>query len=893
MKYNIKQFVIVFLILSLLLITNNKSQATESYRLPDTVRPNLYTLEISPDLENSNFTANEKITLVISKETKEIILNSCEIKIDNVKITNKKNNDTVNLEVTYDQENETAKFSSTNTLQVGTYVLSLNYKGILNDKLRGFYLSKYTDNNQTVHKIATTKMEPADARRMFPCFDEPAMKACYQITVKIDPGLTAISNSPISKHYLNKQENKEIVEFMTSPKMSTYLVALIVGPFASTEPINKDGCEIRVWSVKDKIKLGDYARNRASELLSYYNNYFNIKYPLPKLDLIAIPDFASGAMENFGAITFRETALLIDDKTSSVDRKQTVTSIVAHEIAHMWFGDLVTMAWWDDLWLNEAFATWMSVKAVDNLEPNWQYYIKYITWRLYAMNIDSLKCSRPIHNEVHSPAQAVEMFDNITYLKGSAILKMIETWVGNENFRLGVSNYLKAHLYGNATTNDLWKDIETQSGKPVQALAQTFVNQPGYPLLTLRVSKNNKLEVSQQQFFLNKDTVGNHNAKWLIPLTACSFKSKNSLPLSYVINDSLEEIQDYQCFEPYKANIYASGYYRTNYNDTNFNLLKNNLQKYLTPSERLSFLNDQWNLTKSLNINFSDFINLLNEYKTEKDTYVIKEMITTLYDLYNYVPNDKLNSFALYANSILKETFATTGQENKPNDSTLTKSLRSNLLTFLGTCGQNKKILANCQNYLNSTFYKDSPIIDGDKLRTALLVVAFNGTKHDYNSIYNQYLKAKSPEIKTACLFALANFRSTDLISKTLNLSLSDKVKTQDGPHLIAACFSNPVGLAPAYVANPIAQIQALAFFKSHFTDLNNRFVPRYIPLMIQAMASITNQNDLTDIQAFFKEHPLKLGNQSLTETLEIIASNVKFKKANSTKINAWLDCLK
>ena len=877
----------LILILSILIAFPLGLSAAEEDRLPQSVSPSFYNLDLTPDLDKATFTGSEKIKLKITTTTSDIILNSSEIDIKEASLNNDKTKEKFSLTVSYNLDNETADLKAKDKLALGDYTLSLSYNGILNNKLRGFYLSKYTDSNNQEHKIATTQMEPADARRMFPCFDEPAFKSQYQLTVKIDPELVAISNASIEKKYLDKKSNKEVYEFAPTPKMSTYLVALIVGPFEATTPINKNDCEIKVWTVKGKSNLAYYARNKASDILPYYNHYFNINYPLKKLDLIAIPDFEAGAMENLGAITFRESDLLIDENTGSVDNKQNITSIIAHEMAHLWFGDMVTMAWWDDLWLNEAFATWMSVKAVDYLEPSWNYYFKYTTWRLYAMNFDSLKCSRAIQAPVSGPNQAQEMFDSITYMKGCSVLKMIESWIGAENFRGGVCNYLKEHLFGNATTNDLWQALTDKSGKPVSTLAPTFVNQPGYPLLTLSIAGDNRLKVSQKQFFINKDSSSDTNRKWLVPLELACMEKESSNPnkykstLSTVINDQLEEIQDFRCFEPFKANVKAYGYYRTAYESTNFDLLQINNQKYLSAQERLTLLNDEWNLVKSLNLGFGDFISLLNNFKSEPDTYVIKEMIASLYKIAPYVPDDKLAKFAKYSSGILESAYKKYGMENKPNDSTLVKSLRSSLISFLGTYGQNKEILADSQNYIKTKLLTNSSSLDGDKLKTALTCVAYNGDSSDYDNIYNSYLKAKSPEIEVDCLYALSNFRTEELITKTLNLCLTDKVRTQDAPHLIGAFFGNHNG-----------QTLALNFFENNYEAIEKRFAPMSVPHLIHAMASLNTQENLTSVKSFFDSHPVKIGQQALKESLELIESNVKFNDANKDKIRAWLDSL-
>ncbi|HEY9715962.1 MAG TPA: M1 family metallopeptidase, partial [Trichormus sp.] len=454
------------------------------FRLSPFINPQEYELTFEPDLEKFTFVGAETIKLMIDKRTSEFALNAAELKIlDASLVPVDASSHRIDLKIEPDVKNEAVKFVAKEALEPGKYRFSCHFVGTLNDKLRGFYRSSYEDDKHVKRWIATTQMEPTDARRMFPCFDEPAFKAVFKISAVIDPSMTAISNAPVGAESQVSGGKKKLVAFERSPRMSSYLVALVIGNFQSTEMQQSAGVPIRVWTVAGKVPLARYALDEAVKIMKFESDYFGISYPNKKLDLIAIPDFSAGAMENLGAITFRDTALLTDPKTGSLFERESITSIAAHEMAHQWFGDLVTMKWWDDLWLNEAFATWMASKTVDALHPEWREMTYVIGSRNGALGTDGLKSTRAIHANVNNPAQAVEMFDNITYQKGAAVLRMLEKYVGPNIFQKGINKYLNAHQFDNATTEDFWSAIASCTvNVPVAEIMRTFIYQPGAPL---------------------------------------------------------------------------------------------------------------------------------------------------------------------------------------------------------------------------------------------------------------------------------------------------------------------------------------------------------------------------------------------------------------------------
>ena len=390
-------------------------------------------------------------------------------------------------------------------VDVGPATIAIEFTGILNDKLRGFYRSRFVDDDGDEHVIATTQMQATDCRRAFPCFDEPEFKAVFGITLVIDPAMTTVSNGPeIGRQ--DRPDGKVAVTFGDTMAMSSYLVAFVVGPLEATEPVDVDGIPLRVYHVPGKAHLTDFALDIGAFALRWFQEYYGIPYPGEKVDLLGLPDFAAGAMENFGCITFRESLLLIDPATSTHSEQEVVADVVAHELAHMWFGDLVTMRWWNGIWLNEAFATFMEVAACDAFRPDWERWTSFGPERSAAFEVDSLESSRSIEYEVRSPADADGMFDVLTYQKGGAVLRMLEQYLGPEQFRKGVSHYLRTHAYGNTETSDLWDALEETTGEPVRRLMDSWIWQPGYPLVS--ASLDGEELVLRQQRFAFGETLG-------------------------------------------------------------------------------------------------------------------------------------------------------------------------------------------------------------------------------------------------------------------------------------------------------------------------------------------------------------------------------------------------
>jgi puromycin-sensitive aminopeptidase len=440
----------------------------DPYRLSKAVVPRRYDVELQPDLAAATFSGAVSIDVEVTEPVSTITLNARELEIASCVVNDRPATwslepDTQRLVVVPDQP-----------LERGRARVDIAFTGILNDKLRGFYRSKFVDDEGTEHIIATTQMQATDCRRAFPCWDEPEFKAVFAITLVIDPALTAVSNS-VEVAREERPDGKVAITFGDTISMSSYLVAFVVGPLEATEPVDVDGIELRVYHVPGRGHLAHFARDIGSFSLRWFQDYYGIPYPGEKVDLVGLPDFAAGAMENLGCITFRESLVLIDPATSTHGEQERVADVVAHELAHMWFGDLVTMRWWNGSWLNEAFATFMEVAACDAFRPDWKRWTSFGLERSVAFDVDSLATTRPIEFEVRSPADADAMFDVLTYQKGAAVLRMLEQYLGAEEFRRGVSHYLRKHAYANTETSDLWDAIEETSGQPVRRVMDSWI----------------------------------------------------------------------------------------------------------------------------------------------------------------------------------------------------------------------------------------------------------------------------------------------------------------------------------------------------------------------------------------------------------------------------------
>jgi puromycin-sensitive aminopeptidase len=757
--------------------------------------------------------------------------------------------------VTLDGENEQAALDFRETLTPGPWELRISFSGVLNDKLHGFYRSTYKDNNGQEKPLASTQFESTDARRAFPCWDEPAFKAVFQPTLVIDQGLTAISNTRVVRETPVPETGKKEVEFADSIKMSTYLVAFIVGEFEGTNPVTAGDAPLSVWAVPGKKHLTKYAEQIGSFSLSYFSGYYGIPYPGDKLDLIAIPDFASGAMENLGAITFRETALLVDSEKATRGELERVADVVSHENAHMWFGDLVTMKWWNGLWLNEAFATFMEMLAVAAWKPEWRRWDSFTVSRAAAMQIDGLKSTRPIEFPVERPEEAAGMFDVLTYEKGASVLRMLEQYLGAEAFRDGIRLYLRRHQYANAETTDLWDAIEDSTHQPVRALMDSWIFQPGYPLINVEKSSGG-IVLSQRLFRYLPDDAGQEQ-KWLVPIFLRAGAKSGVLTKTILLADQelFQELPDE--LDWVVVNAGGHGFYRVRYGDDLMSGLKQSLQSVLSPVERFGVINDTWAATLAGLTPLPEYLSLVDLLRDETDINVWTTAIGSAHHLNRILDEAQCAVVQERLRAVFSPAVRRLGWSVREGESELESQLRGDLIGALGTVAEDKACQSRARD-LYAQYERDANAVDRNLVPALISILAHTGTPADYEKFYAKFKNAQTPQEEQRYLFALAGFRQPDLIDRTLRLTINGEVRTQNSPYLMRNIL-----------LNRDARLKAWAFMKEHWQEMLRQYPDNSIPRMCEGIVSLAMPDLERDVRDFFAHHPVKQGAKQLEQHLE------------------------
>lgn len=852
--------------------------AVSKHRLPPSVIPEHYELTFKPDLKSFTFSGSSEIQITVKVPTDSIVLNALDLSISSAVVSSTKVAPkalAVNTgNVTIDEEYEQARIKFAAALKPGKYKLSLSFTGTLNDKLRGFYRSHYTNDKGEKRWLATTQMEPTDARRMFPCFDEPEMKATFKISAWIPSDLHALSNGKCMEDG-NSPELKQVV-FDTSPKMSSYLVALIIGNFKPTQTKVSNGVPITVWALEGKEQLGNYALDAAGKILEYQTKYFGIPYPGKKLDLVAIPDFRSGAMENLGCITFREANLLVDEKTASSASKRHVFAIIAHEIAHQWFGDLVTMRWWDDIWLNEAFASWMGTKTVDAIHPEWQELARAILTRNDSMAIDELKATRAIHADVQDPKQAAEMFDSITYDKGESILWMLESYVGAEKFQQGINKYLSAHRFGNATSEDLWKAIGECSRLPIPTLMKSWVFQPGFPIVKASTA-NGALSLSQQRFF-GMPGLEADNSLWNVPAVIRQLKpfARENEQITKLLSNQEFKLELPDGWSSVVINAGGRGFYRTQYEPATFKEILKNFD-WLTPEERLAFLSDVNALVWKGSLTVENKLSILSKATNEPDALVQDKLVDWCWHPYVYLGAQERSDYEKLVHHIVGPAKKKLGWKEHPAEQDSVKDLRRSVIVLLGTFGQDRETIAEARE-LFEKFMHDRRSVPADVASAVLTVVTYNGADKEYEQIVAALKKERIPELEKRFLSSLTHFGQPELIDKTLNMVLSDEIRSQDGFRVLAGML-----------AGHRTKHRTWQFVKTRWAEVTKKFPPRSMSILVHACQSFDSPEEEADLKQFFATHDLPFGRSAVARMLEDVHRRVLYRQKNQEAIRTWV----
>jgi len=842
-------------------------------RLPATVEPDHYTLWFAPDFATNTFAGTARIDVRSRTRTAAITLNAAEITVQSATITSV--GQTQTADVMLDAKAETATLRVPKPIAAGPATLDIRFTGILNDRLRGFYLS--TANGK---KYAVTQLEATDARRMFPGFDEPAFKATFDLSVTAPASAMAISNGAIVSDVPNPQAGTHTVTFARTPRMSSYLVALLVGDFQCRTGASGD-VPIRVCSTPDKYPLTAFALEAAETLLTLQTEYFGIRYPFGKLDIIGIPDFSAGAMENAGAITFRESVLLADPMLSSLGTRKRIASVISHEIAHQWFGDLVTMKWWDDIWLNEGFATWMENKPLLTWKPEWQMELTQADDTLTALGTDSQDATRAIRMRVSTPAEINEVFDGIAYEKTAAVLRMIERYVGEEAFRKGVTSYLTRYAFSNAAGEDFWREMARVTGKPVDRILASFVTQVGAPVVSVAAScKNDRttLTLRQSRFSGSPSSKAPGPTTWSMPV--CARPLSGGAPVCKVMAKATEEVSLPGC-GPVLVNPDASGYFLTEYAPEAQATLATAPAGSLSAVERLRLAGDAWWMARSGRHDIGAFLDVAATYANETTPDALGEVAGRLGTIVGSIaaPVDRVRLQA-WIRTTFGPALTAIGVAPKTGDSDATLSRRATLISLVGITGGDAAVQAEGRA-LAERYFTDRASLPGTLVPTVLTLAALGGN----DALYQRYLdRAKTltaePEEYYRYLGALSSFPTPALAERTLNLALSSDVRSQDVPRIVGTLLGRADTRAATW--------QQL---KTNWSTVTEKLDPyQGLPGVVGSVGAFCSTADAADVQQFFGANPVPPAARSLAKAIERIESCAAVQQRQQPALTRWLD---
>ena len=847
-------------------------------RLPTTVAPDHYDLSFTIDLARERFTGQETIRVRVAQATSRIVLNALDLELQDVTIGRGSSGQKATVSI--DRNNETATLTVPQPIAPGAADIRLRFAGALNTRLRGLYLSK-----TSTRKYAVTQFESTDARRAFPCFDEPAFKATFALTLTIDRGDTAISNGKLQSDTPGPTRAQHTLTFARSPTMSSYLVALAVGDFQCAEGA-EDGVPIRVCATPDKIGLVGIALESAKAILKFYNGYYAVKYPFGKLDLVGVPDFAAGAMENTAAIFFRETDLLADAKTVSVQTRKNIAGTIAHEMAHEWFGDLVTMAWWDDLWLNEGFATWMSSHPLASWKPEWRADVEDASETQQALTLDALRSTHSIHANVETVAEIEGAFDVITYEKGAAVLRMVENYVGADTFRRAINRYLQAHAYGNATSEDFWSAVAQESGRRVDRIIPTFIEQPGVPLVELTSiscdAQNTDTTATFRQFrFVLQAGSERDDQLWQIPVSYAvnGSRSPSAPPGFFLLTDRTQtQMIAHGCVSWVFANVGAQGYYRTAYPREMLRALAPNVQTALTAPERLSLIEDEWALVRAARHGAADYLTIAAGFGREPTSGVLRLVTSHFGFIHQYLTTGATRpDFQDFVRAQLRPSFDSLGVDAAASDSDDRRALRAVVVTTLGTTGEDADVVSRSRTAVDRAL-AGAAALDPTAATALVTVAAAHGDARLYEALATAADRASSPEEHYRYQNALPAFRDPALIERALQETRS-RVRSQDTALYLARFFDNPA-----------ARDRAWAFIKASWSELEPKLRIAFGEgRIVGAAGAFCDARTRDDIRTFFTAHPLPTAARTLGETLERIDNCIALMEQQTPLVTAWL----
>ncbi|KAK5575734.1 hypothetical protein RB653_006868 [Dictyostelium firmibasis] len=843
--------------------------------LPENVVPIKYDLHLKPNLKEFTFKGEETITVQVKQPTKTITMHSIEIEIQSASLKSKDSSSSSSSKsITFYEPEEVVIFEFENELQVGEHYLTIAFTGLLNDKLRGFYRSKYTIKGEDRY-LATTQFEATDARRSFPCFDEPAHKAVFNISLTVSDCHTAISNME-EKSITNNNDATKTYVFEQTPIMSTYLVAYIVGDLEYIEGKTKGGIRVRVYKANGVEGESEFALDTGIRAMDYFIDYFNVPYPLTKCDHVAVPDFAAGAMENWGLITYRDVILLTSDKTT-LATKQDIVGVIGHELAHQWFGNLVTMEWWSQLWLNEGFATFMGYLVTDYLYPKWNVFLEFSqSYRNSALSLDALDNSHAIEVPVRSSAEISEIFDDISYNKGSCVIQMVESRFG-ESFRKGLHHYLTKHSYKNTITEDLWASISKESGIDVDSFVRSFTKYPGYPVVTIKeTGKEGEFSLTQKKFRSDGEVAEKSDD----PIWNCfiKFQTKNG-PFEFTLTKKSDTvtIPNYKKGDWIKPNYGQCGYYRIEYTAELIKSLVPVIETLELPAQdRLGLLSDCYYLCKNGSIPISSYMELVFSYQNETDSDVWTFIIKSLDEISELSFDQSYKSdLEELIRKLLKPLSQRLGFQVKEGESSSDTLLRNKVNTYLGKLGD--KDIVNEAKKRFEQFKLDQSSLPSDIRSSVLVTVVKNGGEVEQQEIINRYLASNDIAEKSGLLSVVCQSPSDELVLKALKFSVSKDVRSCESYMLWR-------------VSNQFKPV-VWKYFTENFKAINEMFNQNvlFAYMITFSLSSKMSEQQLQQVEDFFKQNPVPIADRSIKQDLEQIRNNTKWFNSFNKDLLKWI----
>ncbi len=842
-----------------------------STRLPTNIKPTHYELTLDANLDDENFRGEITTTVSIEQATDTITLHAENLAI--IFIETEQGNQNLPCSYTLDAKMHLLTINFEEALEAGEASVTINYAGKMDTPLAGLYISRFTDDDDNEQKIASTQFQAPHARKCFPCWDEPAFKASLSLTLVIDESLDAIANG--AERSRTTENGKTTIVFEPTIDLSSYLYALVIGPLEKSETVTVGDTEIRVVHRRGKENLTSFALTTASFALQYFSDYFGVNYPGKKIDLVAIPDFAMGAMENQGCITFRESALLIEPNLATQNELQRTADVITHEISHMWFGNLVTMKWWNGLWLNEAFATFMTLKSVDAYKPQWDCWTDFALSRSAAYQIDATSCTRPIEFEVHSPNDAEAMFDVLTYEKGASLVRMLEQYLGEKDFQKGIQNYISQHSYSNTETEDLWLALSQASNQPVKEIMETWIFQGSFPVVEATSSEKG-LTVSQRRVAHAGDP-DTEQQLWSVPVSYRTLTSADTPTIkTFLLEEASQLIPDVDKDAVLLLNTQSTGFFRVARTVEQAEQLLDN-RSFLTASERYSLVDDFWSTVLEGKATTSEFLTILETMGSETNRSVWQRILAGFGSLSHLLDGDTQKRFEPIIAAALQPAMLRLGLGPRDQETQSTKALRGDLIKALGILANDQEIQDEAQRTV-SVGIRDPELVDPGVLNAALAVTAFVGDEADYYLFKDSWKATKVPQEENRYLAAMASFDDPELVAAFQKLILDKEIRIQTAPFMIQKALSDKRTSRLTW-----------SFVKDNWDFIVDTFADATLVRMLAGIVALDTPEQALDVSTFLDANPIPVGEQTLLQLREILQVRVALREREASRLAAFI----